>query len=681
MDKHYKCVKCCTKCTQKGFFVPTQNELEDWDCPFDSPGCESQIVPVPWYQLHKKRLMLASAGFALLFALVYILTGGGEVRRLNGEFKELTAKVDSWSAAVNKLPQNPGLSDPYAMLWVDKIELRTSRLQSVPADGIREDLNKLEEELRRLDEEKSKAEALDVPVVGKTPENTQYRDLRKEGSAHRADILKLSSRAKLAKAAKQLKSVNVLESELKEGLAKIHRKSRPSGDAKNLDCAKTKAAYVSAIDGAIAKVKLAIDNIPEPPPPPPPPPPPTIDDIWNKAEPILTIQISNDLESHLAYRLVEGYLKPSGRQITKTISEPEGKDVRRYIISGTGGAKSIQMGSKLNESDSKTIVIDYQRKMDSGQHTEVIAIDAMVVMVGSKRQLASLSLANLEKIAAGKTRTWSDLNAGNGQLNLIVPSENTAQWQVMPQELQLLLEQNARAQKSVNIGDLIKGDESAIAFGAYHKSRGAKRIPISPSDGLPGVFPEPSSISSEDYRYTSRLYCHTIEEPVNEVAKFKKFILSESGQKLISQAGFINLLPGIIPYPEPPEYVAKAYIGEEILEAYKMNFNFRFDTDSSKLDIKAQADLARLNENFELYVAGDRSCLLAGFTDSDGSRDYNDKLSTDRANHVFEQINQSSGSGIIKVGGFGLDYPVADNDTDHGKAQNRRVEVWIVKTR
>jgi len=70
---------------------------------------------------------------------------------------------------------------------------------------------------------------------------------------------------------------------------------------------------------------------------------------------------------------------------------------------------------------------------------------------------------------------------------------------------------------------------------------------------------------------------------------------------------------------------------------------------------------------------------VAGHTDSTGSASYNQLLSEKRANSVvsYFQSREVLGSRFIVVGA-GEDRPIASNDTDSGRAQNRRVEITIV---
>lgn len=74
-----------------------------------------------------------------------------------------------------------------------------------------------------------------------------------------------------------------------------------------------------------------------------------------------------------------------------------------------------------------------------------------------------------------------------------------------------------------------------------------------------------------------------------------------------------------------------------------------------------------------------RKMLIEGHTDSRGSDAYNLELSRQRANSVFSALMERGiDSERMITKGYGEQYPVAGNDTDAGRQQNRRVEVVIL---
>jgi len=70
---------------------------------------------------------------------------------------------------------------------------------------------------------------------------------------------------------------------------------------------------------------------------------------------------------------------------------------------------------------------------------------------------------------------------------------------------------------------------------------------------------------------------------------------------------------------------------------------------------------------------------VAGHTDSVGTDAYNQQLSERRANAVAGYLSSRGvGQQRMIVVGAGETHPIATNDTEAGRAQNRRVEITIV---
>lgn len=75
----------------------------------------------------------------------------------------------------------------------------------------------------------------------------------------------------------------------------------------------------------------------------------------------------------------------------------------------------------------------------------------------------------------------------------------------------------------------------------------------------------------------------------------------------------------------------------------------------------------------------DMDITIYGHTDNKGTHEVNEKVSTERAQAVQ---NYLLGQGvparqIVMVKGLAYDSPVADNSTESGRAQNRRVEIFL----
>lgn len=70
---------------------------------------------------------------------------------------------------------------------------------------------------------------------------------------------------------------------------------------------------------------------------------------------------------------------------------------------------------------------------------------------------------------------------------------------------------------------------------------------------------------------------------------------------------------------------------------------------------------------------------IQGHTDNVGGEEYNMKLSQDRANAVRDYlVSKGIKAERISAVGYGYSSPRADNDSESGRAQNRRIEISIV---
>ena len=114
-----------------------------------------------------------------------------------------------------------------------------------------------------------------------------------------------------------------------------------------------------------------------------------------------------------------------------------------------------------------------------------------------------------------------------------------------------------------------------------------------------------------------------------------------------------------------------------------------FDFGSSAIKPAACPTLDRLVEVFKSFLADDEnakyvdSIVISGHTDSIGTDAENRVLSTARANAVLNYLLSAQKGELDRyaryfcAAGYGATRPVASNDSDEGRAQNRRIEISI----
>ena len=109
--------------------------------------------------------------------------------------------------------------------------------------------------------------------------------------------------------------------------------------------------------------------------------------------------------------------------------------------------------------------------------------------------------------------------------------------------------------------------------------------------------------------------------------------------------------------------------------------NITFESDKAKLMPESNQVLNEIGGVLEEWPA--LEIEIGGHTDSQGSEKYNQELSQRRAQAVMDYLVANFSnikSKNLSVIGYGESKPIADNNTDEGRAANRRVE-FVVKNK
>lgn len=139
------------------------------------------------------------------------------------------------------------------------------------------------------------------------------------------------------------------------------------------------------------------------------------------------------------------------------------------------------------------------------------------------------------------------------------------------------------------------------------------------------------------------------------------------GKKMDKQAAELERIEGA--------QVEKVNEGQAIKVTFESGILYA--TNSSTLNAAAKKSLDKFATS--LQNNPDTDVKIYGHTDSTGSDAINNPLSERRAKSVYDYLVSKGISGMrIASEGLGSTQPVADNGTAAGRAQNRRVEVYIL---
>ncbi len=141
----------------------------------------------------------------------------------------------------------------------------------------------------------------------------------------------------------------------------------------------------------------------------------------------------------------------------------------------------------------------------------------------------------------------------------------------------------------------------------------------------------------------------------------------------------------VIPPVPKKKVVEKASTEEEPVTSFELQVgailelrNIFFEFDKAELLPESKAELDMLVDL--LYDYPHMEVEISGHTDNVGSESYNQKLSEARAKAVVDYLiqNKTEKSRLSYVG-YGMSKPIASNETEMGRQQNRRVEFMVLK--
>jgi phosphate transport system substrate-binding protein len=359
-----------------------------------------------------------------------------------------------------------------------------------------------------------------------------------------------------------------------------------------------------------------------------------------------------------------------------------------------GGWCDIGMSSrKIKDDEVKKLAALGKGKLNTAGHEFPIALDGVAIVLNRELPIKSLTVEEVSKVFAGEIRDWSELGGPKMPITVYARDAQSGTWdtfdsRVLKPSKKKLVESARRFEDSRLLVRGVASDPAAIGFvGLAYVDSSVSGLAVNSAKGLTAFQPTRLSVKSQDYPLARLLYFYLPSNASTMARDFVKFTMSTEGQMVVDTTGLVG--QGLSTQQDKTsadEFKNKLINDPNVPALYKnlvkaadrrdSQANIRFEQGSSEPDINSKNNLDRLASYLAESGNEKIKVVLIGFADSQGADVANVKLSEERAQSIADFL-KLKGVKEFKVAGFGKAMPVADNTSESGRSQNRRVEVWL----
>ncbi len=170
----------------------------------------------------------------------------------------------------------------------------------------------------------------------------------------------------------------------------------------------------------------------------------------------------------------------------------------------------------------------------------IVAYDGIAVVLNANNPVTLLTKRQVEQIFAGDITDWSAVGGTPGAISIYTRNTSSGTYSDFKDLAMKKRDYASSSQKMAGneqiVAEVAKNPSGIGYCGlAYMNEPGVKVASIE------GAIPSKASVLAKKYPYARPTFYYTNGEPQGEAAKFVDFTLSDEGQKIVSQIGFVSI--------------------------------------------------------------------------------------------------------------------------------------------
>lgn len=239
--------------------------------------------------------------------------------------------------------------------------------------------------------------------------------------------------------------------------------------------------------------------------------------------------------------------------LVQRLAEEYMKRYRGKIVQVTGGGTGVGVAGLINK---VTDIANASRPLSDKERESIkkawnrepqefkIALDGITIYVNSSNPIKEITIAQLKGIYTGKIRNWKELGWEDRPIIVYTRENNSGTYVFFKEHVLDNEDYTSRAQSLPGTGGIVNAvskEKYAIGYGGIAYSRGVKILAVKKDDKSKAYLPTEINIRKGLYPISRYLYMYTCIYDDPDVKSFIDWILSNEGQKIVSQVGYFSV--------------------------------------------------------------------------------------------------------------------------------------------
>ena len=170
----------------------------------------------------------------------------------------------------------------------------------------------------------------------------------------------------------------------------------------------------------------------------------------------------------------------------------------------------------------------------------IVAYDGIAVIVNSANQVKSLTKKQVEQIFTGDITDWSAVGGSSGKISVYTRNTSSGTYSEFKELAMKKRDYAPDSQKlagNEQIASEVAKNPNGVGYVglAYTKASGIKVVAID------GAMPSKESVLGKTYPYARPTFYYTNGEAKGVAKQFIDFTVSDAGQKIVEQVGFVPI--------------------------------------------------------------------------------------------------------------------------------------------